>query len=162
MHSTVLLSVNPQARPIRQDFFTVRALVRHLWWLLTLRQKAGKGAFRVRVVFPHATVPYWRARRALTGLWARRDPRYTVVVHSVDQGYGGPEEGGWWYQTRSVEHAVKVWRLRDVGPLMDALSEEWPNTGRSYSVLGGDDYRVRYYDRFTAVAPYESDYSPYC
>jgi hypothetical protein len=28
-------------------------------------------------------------------------------------------------------------------------------------VLGGDDYRVRYYDRFTYVAPHESDYSPY-
>lgn len=159
LHSTTYLTVGP-SRPVRQDFFTVGALVRHLRWVFSMKRQGA--SLRVRVVFPHATVPYWRVRRAVAVLWASRDPRYTVVAHSVAQGYGGPEEGGWWYQTREVVERRRVWRERDLEAVMEALVAEYPNTGRSYSVLGGEDFRVRYYGRFTAVPDHESDWQPYC
>lgn len=34
-------------------------------------------------------------------------PFWTVAIYLVDQAYGGPEEGGWWYQTgERVDHAL--------------------------------------------------------
>lgn len=29
----------------------------------------------------------------------KRERRYTVTIFILDQAYGGPEEGGWWYET---------------------------------------------------------------
>lgn len=161
MRSTVTINLNrDNPHPVHQHFYSLRALIGHLRWLLHLYRMGGR--FSVHITFDDLDEARWKARNWVRKAWGSRDPRYTVVAHRVSQEYGGPEEGGWWFQTRYVEKRVKVWRKRDLDSVMDALVEEYPNTGRSYSVLGGDDYRVRYYGRFTHVYDYEDDYSPYC
>lgn len=68
---------------------------------------------------------------------------YFVTVYEAGQGYGGPEEGGWWfdvgdpirhYACRSYDEAVQ---LRD-----ELREEEFPYTRKRYSVLGGDDWDI--------------------
>lgn len=68
-------------------------------------------------------------------------PHY-VNVYEVGQSYGGPEEGGWWYDTGSPVTSVKCETYTEAKRLADELREKYPQTGRSSSVLGGDDYRV--------------------
>lgn len=35
-------------------------------------------------------------------------PFWTVAIYLVDLAYGGPEEGGWWYQTgQRIDHAIE-------------------------------------------------------
>ena len=33
---------------------------------------------------------------------------YRVGIYDVDRAYGGPEEGGWWYDTGTLERDLKV------------------------------------------------------
>lgn len=68
---------------------------------------------------------------------------YYVAVYAVNRNFGGPEEGGWWWDSgelidvRTVEgpqpEAMKV---------RDRLLEKYPFTKNRYSVLGGEDYDV--------------------
>lgn len=32
----------------------------------------------------------------------------TVAVYELDQAYGGPEEGGWWYDTGTLKRIVRT------------------------------------------------------
>ena len=34
--------------------------------------------------------------------------RYIVALHEIDRCYGGPEEGGWWYDTGTLERIVAI------------------------------------------------------
>jgi len=38
---------------------------------------------------------------------------YVVAVYNVGQCYGGPEEGGWWYDAGTLIRAVRVFRDED-------------------------------------------------
>lgn len=38
---------------------------------------------------------------------------WLVSVYSVDRAYGGPEEGGWWYDTGQLERTVAAFRSLD-------------------------------------------------
>ncbi len=38
----------------------------------------------------------------------RWENRWTVCIYEVDRHYGGPEEGGWWYNTYSLATLVSV------------------------------------------------------
>lgn len=75
-----------------------------------------------------------------------------VNVYSIDRAYGGPEEGGWWYDTGDVVHTVRcegsdediVWKRAE--QIRRELADEYPYTGRRSSVLGGDDYDIRIED----------------
>lgn len=50
---------------------------------------------------PGADVIYWEIERNLpTSRW--------IVVYDVQRYYGGPEEGGWWYNAGSVVRSVAV------------------------------------------------------
>lgn len=35
---------------------------------------------------------------------------YVVAVYMTDRSYGGPEEGGWWYDTGNLVRTVKTFR----------------------------------------------------
>ena len=63
-----------------------------------------------------------------------------VTVYRVTRHYGGPEEGGWWYNWYEPVHTedFRSWEQRD------ELQKEWVdrNSGDIYSVLGGEEYRV--------------------
>ena len=74
-------------------------------------------------------------------------PLFTVAAYEVTREYGGPEEGGWWYDT-GVLICKQVVMTEDEAI---ALRDEWqqtdfPFTRKRYSVLGGEDYDVTYYD----------------
>lgn len=74
-----------------------------------------------------------------------------VNVYEVSRAFGGPEEGGWWYDTgnlllfgESGEHGATfaVPNRETAEWLRDALREAYPRTGKRSSVLGGEDYEV--------------------
>jgi hypothetical protein len=33
---------------------------------------------------------------------------YVLAIYEVDRAYGGPEEGGWWYDTGELVRTIKV------------------------------------------------------
>lgn len=91
-----------------------------------------------------------------------------VNVYEASRCYGGPEEGGWWFDTGypilSIPVALAplpgefpVELSMQVGPrgttwdeatraaaevIRTRLREDYPNTGKRSSVIGGDDYDV--------------------
>ena len=42
----------------------------------------------------------------LTNLNHKYDMKYTVAIYEIDRAYGGPEEGGWWYDTGTFERIL--------------------------------------------------------
>lgn len=76
-----------------------------------------------------------------------------VNVYSVTRHYGGPEEGGWWYNWYSCIEVFPVKNKRS-----DIVEEEleaehaYKKYGNIYSVLGGRDIEVR-----VEAAPKESE-----
>lgn len=72
-----------------------------------------------------------------------------ITVFEVDREYGGPEEGGWYYDTGVPVLVVPVihpdseqlW-TPEAEAAYDALREQFPRTGKRNSVLGGADYDI--------------------
>lgn len=107
---------------------------------------------------------------------ADRPQFYTVVVVKVDRAWGGPEEGGWTYDTADpletyaqwLSHAAgypKIFHDRDdarkaVGELECWLLDNRVNEGRRplHSVLSDGNYQARlfvgYPTPFPATRPY--------
>lgn len=69
---------------------------------------------------------------------------YYVNVYEVGQGYGGPEEGGWWFSTgQPVNDACCTEETLERAELVaEKLRDAYPSTRNQYSVLGGEDYSV--------------------
>lgn len=67
-----------------------------------------------------------------------------VNVYSITRHYGGPEEGGWWYNWDACIESIPV-----QNKYSDVMAEEMEKRylprkhGNIYSVLGGTDYEVR-------------------
>lgn len=40
-------------------------------------------------------------------------PTFTVAFYEIDRAYGGPEEGGWWFDTGSFVRIVRVFRSEE-------------------------------------------------
>jgi hypothetical protein len=106
-------------------------------------------------------LPTWRRRlsrnaivRLLLGL------RYTVAVYSVYRSYGGPEEGGWYYDCGDLVRTVKRFRSEN---------EAWDYCNRLNDKLYGHDhvrlrkdiYRAKVYDS-TAPDSFPSERPYYC
>lgn len=104
-----------------------------------------------------------------------------VNVYEISRNYGGPEEGGWYFDAgvpvtsilveltddenadltdaiEQYEHRYDRWVEREqvftVAELNKVirthrdLQEQYPATGKSSSVLGGEDYRVLVEDHY--------------
>jgi hypothetical protein len=66
-----------------------------------------------------------------------------VNVYEVDRQYGGPEEGGWWYDTGEVVLSERFYNLDAAEARVKELADEYPKTGFSSSVIySGGDYRI--------------------
>lgn len=87
----------------------------------------------------------------------RQEPFY-VNVYEVGQGYGGAEEGGWWFECGNPISSVLVEDWDAASSLRDELKEKFPDTGKSSSVLGGEDYRVRCERHFARSYPESRPY----
>lgn len=70
------------------------------------------------------------------------EDNFYVSAYEVERRYGGPEEGGWWYDTGSLVTAVKCNNEEQADYVWDLLTKIYPVTGKRYSVIGGEDYSV--------------------
>lgn len=87
----------------------------------------------------------------------RWEPFY-VNVYSLGQGYGGPEEGGWWF-TCGEPISFQIFETWDEAcEWREVMEEKYPQTGKMYSVLGGDDWGVSIERHFARSFP---DSRPY-
>lgn len=77
--------------------------------------------------------------------------RYLVCVYECEQRFGGPEEGGWWYDSGCLVRVMKVFRSADIAydfcrRLNSKLNSRvfGPNQGkREYtSVLSDGEYQA--------------------
>jgi len=69
-----------------------------------------------------------------------------VNVYDITRVYGGPEEGGWWYDMGELIESHEASSDEEAREVQARLLEDFPNTGKRYSVLGGDDYDVKIQD----------------
>jgi hypothetical protein len=67
-----------------------------------------------------------------------------VNVYDYSRAYGGPEEGGWWYDTGVPVKSVACVTDSDVDVASTRLQGVYPSTGGASSVLGGEDYIILY------------------
>jgi len=104
-------------------------------------------------------------------------PRATLylAIDEIDRSYGGPEEGGWWYDSGTVVayEAVRVcykpdgsaWIADGEVKFLRALAAEWQEGyefGTSYRSSmrpRGEDYRWRVAE---SIPEDWSNYAPYC
>lgn len=86
--------------------------------------------------------------------------RYAFVrVYKVHLCYGGPEEGGWWYDRYHCHKAIKV-EVADAEEVKQAFTLLYSNANlREYtSVLGGFKWQVEI--ERTAIADREETFRP--
>ena len=80
-----------------------------------------------------------------------------VNVYLVGRAYGGPEEGGWWYDYGYPVASVPADTWADAEDLKQRFerSERYSNEGRRsrYSVSGGEEYQVCIEDDFAESFP---------
>lgn len=80
--------------------------------------------------------------------------QWFVGVFSVGRSYGGAEEGGWWFDTGELVQQTAVNSYEEAEELRTRLQAgEFPETNRSSSVLGGEDYRIA-----IAIKPHPSHF----
>jgi len=87
-----------------------------------------------------------------------------VNAYAVSRHYGGPEEGGWWYDSGRVLASVPISADAsdaDVATIRKALTgllgwpKDPPSQGR-YSVIGGSDFEVYVEDHVGREWPEET------
>lgn len=68
---------------------------------------------------------------------------FYVTVYQVDQWYGGPEEGGWYYEVGKVKF-VEAYSTRELAESRARiLRQQYPDGHHRYSVMpDGDDFKV--------------------
>jgi hypothetical protein len=83
---------------------------------------------------------------------------FYVAALGIDRCYGGPEEGGWWYDTTTILKVYKVFDWKQALVRCKELQEEYPTCPRGrYSVIGGQDTYVRTFRSLEDLP--EEDYS---
>lgn len=76
-----------------------------------------------------------------------------VNVYAVGRSWGGPEEGGWWYDTGEPVASIPFETREEAEAERERLRERYPQTGKRGSVLGGDDYEIGIEDEFARAYP---------
>lgn len=71
-----------------------------------------------------------------------------IVAYGIEQVYGGPQEGGWWYPWTTIHKVMKAWSVKQALAYVRELRAEYPQPRYNrFSVLGGQDQFVQlYYD----------------
>lgn len=68
---------------------------------------------------------------------------FLVVARGITRHYGGPQEGGWWYDASTVHEVRKVWGWRAGLAAIRELKEEHPTCPRGrHSVAGRADMDI--------------------
>ena len=76
-------------------------------------------------------------------------PRFRhIVVYDLERAWGGPEEGGWWYDHGTVIQDIEFRSLPELEVWLGAIWDVYApdvEESRSYtSIIGGCDYEVRF------------------
>jgi hypothetical protein len=81
-----------------------------------------------------------------------------VNVYLEDRAYGGPEEGGWWYDCGEPIESVQVFSDEEEAEKVAELKEKYSNEGRKpiWSVACRGVYGVRVEDHFAESYPQAS------
>jgi hypothetical protein len=69
---------------------------------------------------------------------------FYIVAYGISRHYGGPEEGGWYFDWRQVLSIRKVWSIKQALVAIREFKEWYPQSkyNRS-SVLGGEDTEIK-------------------
>ena len=84
-----------------------------------------------------------------------KDTEVWVNVYLSDRQYGGPEEGGWWYDTQQIIRAVPT-TLEHATEVKTRMEKEFSNEGRRSdigSVLSEGRYDVHIEDQVGQTTP---------
>lgn len=85
-------------------------------------------------------------------------PRYVVAIYELDRAYGGPEEGGWWYDTgelvriHSIENSkdAAYTKCRRINNLLDYKRRNQDRRTRRYPIgsvcYDGGHYEAAVYE----------------
>jgi hypothetical protein len=92
---------------------------------------------------------------------AGRGLPFYVVTYEITRHYGGPEEGGWWYDWTSINEVARVFTFRQAREAVRRFRDEYPTCRRGrHSVIGGaDTFVVLCYDE--DEFPQESTETPH-
>lgn len=90
--------------------------------------------------------------------WMSLPRRFMYVnAYEIEQAYGGPEEGGWWYDVMTPCASIPV---RSMGEALDAanrldglMEQNYGDERHRSSVVGGMDACVTFEDRFAYSQP---------
>lgn len=102
-------------------------------------------------------------RETYTKRQMKRDfSRRYINVYCVTREYGGPEEGGWWYNAYHYVKGYKYTTPQDAEADLDRITKEWSgeSSGNINSVLGGELYVAYLENRYAESATKERPY--YC
>lgn len=79
---------------------------------------------------------------------------YYVNVYEIDRSWGGPEDGGWWYDSGEPVASIPFDTLREAEAFRDAMNKKFPHSGSSSSVAySGGDYAVFIEHKFARPYP---------
>jgi hypothetical protein len=81
---------------------------------------------------------------------------YYVNVYVVGRAYGGPEEGGWWYDYGTPIAAIPCESYKEAEDFRNYMLKKYPRTWKRSSVLGGEDYEVNIEKSFAREYPEET------
>lgn len=77
-----------------------------------------------------------------------------VNMYMVTREYGGPEEGGWWYDLYTPVEAVRTYSPSEASAVERRMRAEYePGTVDRYSAAGGWDYLLRFEYKRAATYP---------
>lgn len=87
------------------------------------------------------------------------DKKVYVNVYLITRHYGGPEEGGWYYNWYNCVETVTC-KNKDSDEIKSTLEEEYGNRkhGDIYSVLGGQDVLILIEEEMKASETKERPY----
>lgn len=70
-----------------------------------------------------------------------------INVYIVERAYGGPEEGGWWFDEgtpQGVSVVCSSVSIDEMQKLLDLMRKEYPDSNYRFSMRPmGEDYQVR-------------------
>jgi hypothetical protein len=97
-------------------------------------------------------------RERIASVRAGKVAPFYVAAIATGRRYGGPEEGGWWYDVTTIEAVRKAWDVSTGLKHARELREEHPTCPRGrHSVIGREDIEVRVFrslDDLPTEGPY--------
>lgn len=81
---------------------------------------------------------------------------YFVNVYDADRAYGGPEEGGWYYDTGEPVSSMRFETYNEAVAFKESIRHRFPRTGKRGNYHGGEDYDIVIEDKFAEPFPEET------